>query len=302
MPNEISEVTRRNLSDEVTLTGLSIPGRLDEVEFFGRLFDLASLPSYDHRFRDMGGDLYQHRVVNPGDWPRNWYLTDTRINLLHGPDEKFLEFLSLIVHPIVRDDPAEQSSLVGIFNKHLAKDGWEIAEVGEISGQAVHGGRRVLSTPAAAVAAAKQQVFDLGQYVGQQITRMEQAISTDPELAIGTAKEYVETICRTILKERGVDLPSDDDMPALVRAAVGCLPVVPIGLDEENEAKKTVKVLVNNLASMGRSMAELRNAYGTGHGKDAGHKGLESSHARLAVNAATAVGVFLFELHQANPV
>lgn len=302
MPNEISEVTRRNLSDELTLTQLAVSGRLDEVEFFGRLFDLASMPSYDNRFRDMGGDLYKHRVVNPGDWPENWYLADSRINLLHGPDEKFLEFLSLMVHPIVRDDPVERLTLVDIFNKHLTGDGWEIAEVSRISGHAVYGGRRLVKTPAAAVAAAKQQVFDLGDYVGQQITRMEQAIGADPELAIGTAKEYVETICRTILKQRAIDLPPDDDMPALVKAAVGSLPIVPAGLDGEDEAKKTIKVLVNNLASMGRSMAELRNAYGTGHGKDAGHKGLEASHARLAVNAATAVGVFLFELHQANPV
>ena len=58
-------------------------------------------------------------------------------------------------------------------------------------------------------------------------------------------------------------------------------------------------IFVNNLGSMGRSVAELRNAHGTGHGKDANHKGLAPRYVRLVVNAATAVGVFLFECHTA---
>ena len=300
MVNEISEVTRRNLTDELTLSDLSLFGRIDEHEFFGRLFDLNSLPSRDSRYSDLSGDLYQHRIMNPSDWSENWYLADSRTNLLHGPDSKFLEFLSLIVHPIVRPDPFECGTFLAIFNQHLFDDGWEIAEVSRVSGRPVFGGRRLIATPAVAVAAAKQQAFDLGDYVGRQITRMEQAINADPELAIGTAKEYVETICRTILKERNVDLPADDDMPALVRTTLNSLPIVPDDIDRGDHTERTIRVLINNLASMGRSMAELRNAFGTGHGKEATHRGLEAPHARLAVNVATAVGVFFFEIHQAN--
>ena len=58
---------------------------------------------------------------------------------------------------------------------------------------------------------------------------------------------------------------------------------------------------VNNLSSLGRSLAELRNAFGTGHGQAAGHIGLDAHHARLAVRMATAVGVFLYEVHERNP-
>ena len=35
-------------------------------------------------------------------------------------------------------------------------------------------------------------------YISRQVTRMEEAAESDPELAIGTAKEFIETICRTI--------------------------------------------------------------------------------------------------------
>jgi hypothetical protein len=39
-------------------------------------------------------------------------------------------------------------------------------------------------------------------YLEQQIHRMETAVEDDPWLAIGTAKELVETTCKTILSER----------------------------------------------------------------------------------------------------
>jgi hypothetical protein len=42
-------------------------------------------------------------------------------------------------------------------------------------------------------------------------------------------------------------------------------------------------------------IAELRNEYGTGHGKASGQGGLGPRHARLAVGAASTLAAFLFE-------
>ena len=42
-------------------------------------------------------------------------------------------------------------------------------------------------------------------------------------------------------------------------------------------------------------MAELRNSYGSGHGKDAKFKGLSPRHARLAVGAGVTAVHFLWE-------
>ena len=122
------------------------------------------------------------------------------------------------------------------------------------------------------------------------------------DLAIGTAKEFVETVCKTILKERGIGMPKDDDMPALVKLTVDSLPVVPGGIEDPARWKRTTRQLVNNISSLGRSLAELRNAFGTGHGRPAGNVGLNTHHARLAVQMATAVGVFLYEVHEGHPV
>lgn len=301
---QISEPTRKNIADELTLREMDPSGRLDEVAFLSRMFDLKALPTRDYRTReypDMAADVAQHRVRNR-DWADGWFWTDDRLGLLHAPDETFLQFLAEMVHPIVRPDPRERDAFLEVFNRHLAPEGWEIAEVSKVGAHPIYGGRRLNQIPAPAVAEAKDLAHTLGDYVGKQVTRMEAALSGDLELAIGTAKEFIETVCRTILKERGIGLPKDDDLPALVKLTVKSLPVVPDGIEDKAKWEGTVVRLVNNLSSAGQSLAELRNAFGTGHGKDAGHKGLDTHHAKLIVHVATTVGVFLYEAHERNPV
>jgi hypothetical protein len=67
------------------------------------------------------------------------------------------------------------------------------------------------------------------------------------------------------------------------------------------KAAETVKRLLNNLATITQGVAELRNQYGTGHGKAAGSKGLGPRHAKLAVGAASTLAVFLAETHNEKP-
>jgi hypothetical protein len=152
------------------------------------------------------------------------------------------------------------------------------------------------------VEAAKEMAVKLNaEYLAQQITRMESAIDNDPELAIGTAKEFIETISKLILEQRNVPYGKNDDLQGLVKLTVKQLKVVPDGIQNKGSAEDAIKRLMNNLTSMGSSLAELRNLHGTGHGKNAAYKGLEEHQSRLAVRVATAIGVFLFEAHQKTP-
>ena len=254
-----------------------------------------SRPEYDNAAKD----IRQHAIRNPSDWPDDWVFRDSRFNLLRGPDDNFLKFLCEMVHPIVMADADEATRLVAFFNEHLAKDGWEIAETMRVSDKPVYAARPLLEGAGLSVAAAKEvaEVFDAA-YVSRQITRMEAAIQNDPELAIGTAKEFIETICKTILTERGVPFAENEKLPKLVKSTIGTLTVVPPDIQNAAAAEENIRILVNNLGAIGHHMAKLRNDFGTGHGKDAQHGGLVQRHARLAVNAASTLGVFLFECHR----
>jgi len=139
-------------------------------------------------------------------------------------------------------------------------------------------------------------VFD-AKHLAEQIRRIEQSIDTDPALAIGTAKELIETCCKTILAERGKTIAGTPDVPRLTKETFKELKLVPEGIPDSAQGSDVIKRLLSNLATIGNCLAELRGLYGTGHGKHGKALGLSRRHAKLAVGAATTLATFLFETH-----
>ncbi len=271
---------------------------MGEDDFLMRIFDLTNMRSTDHRYDDAAGDICQHRVRNY-DWDDDWIFSDARFNLLRCPDEQFLAFLSEMLHPVVQDDEEWVEWLLDMFNRHLLVDGWDIAPVSEISDRPIFAGRRLLTGASQAVKNAREatKILDTA-YISKQISRMDKAVVGDPELAIGTAKEFVETICKTILDECNVSIEKGVDLPKLTKQVMRLLELAPDQLPAASKANDTLKRLLSNLATVSQGVAELRNIAGSGHGKSAKTQVLEHRHARLAVSAAIALGVFLFETYE----
>ncbi|HAO77573.1 MAG TPA: hypothetical protein DCQ92_01115, partial [Verrucomicrobia subdivision 3 bacterium] len=134
-------------------------------------------------------------------------------------------------------------------------------------------------------------------HLAEQIWRMEASVETDPPLAIGTAKELIETCCKTILAERGKPISGTPDMPTLTKATMKELKLVPDDVPDSARGGDVIKRLLSNLGTIGNGLAELRGLYGTGHGKHGKTSGLSARHAKLAVGAASALATFLFETH-----
>jgi hypothetical protein len=139
--------------------------------------------------------------------------------------------------------------------------------------------------------------FD-AKHLAEQIRRIEQSIESDPALAIGTAKELIETCCKTILAERGKPVEGTPDMPTLTKETLKELKLVPDGVPDSARGSDVIKRLLHNLGTIGNGLAELRGLYGTGHGKDGKTQGVKPRHAKLAVGAAATLTTFLFETHK----
>jgi hypothetical protein len=145
----------------------------------------------------------------------------------------------------------------------------------------------------------KQTAHDFdARHLAEQIRRMEQSVHQDPALAIGTAKELIETCCKTILAERGMPVAGTPDMPTLTKATLKELGLVPEGIPEKSRGNDIVKRLLQNLGTIGNGLAELRGLYGTGHGKEGRVGGLTTRRAKLAVGAAATLATFLFDTHE----
>ena len=298
-PSVITETTRRNLFDGLQLAGLGWSGRFQQDDFLMRLFDLTKMPSTDHRYKNAAGDIHQHCVRND-DWEPSWVFTDSRFNLMWCADELLLRFLAETLHPVVRAEPGEVDQLHAIYNEHLSKDGWELYAATLVSGRPVFAGRRRGLRPDHAVTTVKAAMEPLGaEYVSRQITRMYAAVDAEPDLAIGTAKELLETVCKSILAERGGTLDSSTlELPALIKATTKQLQLAPEDVPESAKGAESIRVLLNSLGTVAGRLAELRNLYGTGHGKHAAVRLVGPRHARLAVGAAATLVTFLFETHQ----
>ena len=137
--------------------------------------------------------------------------------------------------------------------------------------------------------------FD-ADYLQRQIKRMENAVESDPELAIGTAKELIETCCKTILEERGKSPEDYSNMPQLTKATFKELNITRDDVPNTKGAE-AIKKMLSNLMSISNEINELRNLHGTGHGKTAKTSGLLPRHARLAVGSAATLVQYLFEYH-----
>ena len=295
----VSEATRRNLIDSLLLENVQWSGRLEEPDFLSRIFDVNSLPSKDYRFPSAYRDIWQHRVNNPGDWQDDWVFYDSRFDLLHCDDELFLRFLCETLHPIVRSDPEEVERLLQLYNHFIRTDGYEIVERARMAGRPVFSARQAELGTGASLEDLRKSLSDGGtSYIARQITRMESSIYDDPDLAIGTAKELVETVCHTVLSQRKIEAAVTLDLPQLVKQTAKALKLTPNDIEDREASAETIRRLLGNLCAITASLAELRNKFGTGHGKSVDVKGLSSRHAKLAVGAASTLALFIHETHQ----
>ena len=293
---------RLNILDGLRLEGVMWCGTLDAVEFLSRLFDLQQLPSTDSRFKDAAGDIWQH-CINNDDWERDWIFSDTRFNLVDGPADRFLRFLCQVVHPVVRPDRDQALKLVKHFNEQLRQAGWEIFEEEQIAGRPRFSYRQVTRNGSEVVLRARTvaDALDAG-WMAKEIERLESAIDRDPALAIGTAKELVESCCKTILTKRGVAFTKSEDLGELTKKVTKELQLVPEGITDETKGAENIRLILRNLTQLTNNLAQLRGLYGTGHGRDGGHRGLHSRHARLAAASAVAFVDFIAETYRQREV
>lgn len=303
MDNQISAVTRKDLFDEIKEKGYSWHGRLDETDFLNRIYNLEKMPSTDYRFRNALKDIWQHRVNN-FDWDYWWILSDSRFNLLHCPDEDFFKFICEMIHPSVRTEN-EVNEILPIINKYLNKDNFELFPKNYISGRPVFGYRKIDALKQKTIENVKTIKNYLStEYIDKQIKIIESAVENDPALAIGTAKELIETICKAIIKENVAEIneKDKDNLQKKFKKTLEILELLPENIDNYKKGVQSIKKLLGGLNTIVQGLAELRNEYGTGHGKGPQFKGLKPRHAKLAANAASIVAYFLLEAHNKKSI
>nr|WP_254636397.1 hypothetical protein [Bacillus paralicheniformis] len=150
--NRISEITKRDILDFFQ-NGIDIDelfetkkvtypyfGRMDELDFLKRLYNLKSMPSLDFRFLNAEDEIWQH-TVNNDDYQYCWVFEDERFHLKSGNDEMYLRFICEVFHPAVRFEKGYWKEFLTEINKLLQNDGYELYPAKKISNRDIYSWR-----------------------------------------------------------------------------------------------------------------------------------------------------------------
>jgi hypothetical protein len=123
-----------------------------------------------------------------------------------------------------------------LFNTLLQSDGFEIVEKTKISGKPIFSSRMVISNNIVTNRVNHEILVRLNaEYVTNQISIMENSIENSPYIAIGIAKELIETCCKQILLERKSDVDKKWDLPDLVKNTNKLLKLTPTDIPDQHQ-------------------------------------------------------------------
>ncbi len=132
-------------------------------------------------------------------------------------------------------------------------------------------------------------------YCQTDFQRAVDTLASDPDQALGSACSLLESICKAILDKMHLGYPKDQSIQPLVSTVAKAM-----NLSPEGHADPDLKAILGGLASASQGIGTIRTKSSSAHGKGRKNYRLEERHARLAIGAATTIGIFLIETFQAR--
>lgn len=132
--------------------------------------------------------------------------------------------------------------------------------------------------------------------VSRSWRRMVHRVNNDPEGAITASRNLLETVLKHILDERNIAYDNDrvemSDLYKLVQTELNIAP--------EQHQEQIFKQILGGCSGVVNGLGTLRNKLGDAHGAGAAKARPAARHARLAVNLAGSMALFLTETHLAK--
>lgn len=158
----------------------------------------------------------------------------------------------------------------------------------ELNGNIFHPG----SSPTARTLGELLKSGDLSA-VESEFDRALSFLDTDPPSSVTAASSLLESLFKTYIADEGLALPATQDINTLWRIVRDDL-----GLDPALETDEDMKRILSGIITIISNVGSLRTHAGSAHGRSANHTQLTSPQARLAVNAAHTVAIFVIECWQ----
>ncbi|WP_125898932.1 abortive infection family protein [Actinomyces gaoshouyii] len=119
--------------------------------------------------------------------------------------------------------------------------------------------------------------------------------SDDPALAIGTAKDLLESVAKFVLEELGMGVRKGAPFNQLWHVAQERLGVLPKNVDTNLAGYKEIRQIHQSSWDIARNVSALRNLQGTGHGRTL-PTGVSKELTWLVVREACSVAEYMLRL------
>ena len=103
---------------------------------------------------------------------------------------------------------------------------------------------------------------------------------------------------KAAMEELEIGWNKNDDISQLTNKTLEALSLLPKNIQGKDTGAEAIKAVLGNLRAIPSKLAELRNVYGSGHGKSASFKGLEERHAKLAVGSSITFVDFIWSTYE----
>lgn len=134
--------------------------------------------------------------------------------------------------------------------------------------------------------------------IERHIQALEDSVESNPSLAFDLARSLVESVCKTILVDRGED-PTSFGFKDLLKRTYSSVRLVPENYGDKKEVVESVQKILDGFDSVIQGLTNLRHNEGmASHGKDVYAAQLESVQARLAAQSADVVVHYLYMAHK----
>lgn len=124
-----------------------------------------------------------------------------------------------------------------------------------------------------------------------EFSRAVEQLDHDPHAAITAASSIIEALCKTYIETFELTMPSNQSISPLWRIVQAHL-----GLNLDSTLREDQKRILQGLASIVDGVGAYRTHIGSAHGRGVNPPTIKVSEARLAVNAAHALVIFVMEL------
>ena len=244
----------------------------------------------------LGSHYYSHRRINvlfmekgaPGDPPVGNCVDKCTAWLKRAsndPDTDALGLLGGVLEDFMEVDPFPSDE----FRENGRR---RIRDIMGRYGMSYHPGGRILGVKSGFPAKALDTILRTGDLPALEVefSRSLANLETDPGAAITAASAIVEALCKVVIEDDGLPLPSDQSVSPLWKVVAKHL-----NFDPADVADDDLKRILSGLSSIVHGLGALRTHVGSAHGHGRHAYRPAPRHARLAIHSAHTLTVFTLE-------